>query len=88
VLTFIDVSTRLSESAIQHVLMPAVGYPTPEKLKALARLYAGESTRCAYALFDADTPVGVIALERGASGAARYTSPWLRRSSARVWGVD
>ncbi len=51
--------------------MPAVGYPTPEKLEALARQYASEEMRSAFAFFDADVPVGVIALEKAAAGAAR-----------------
>ena len=61
-LKFIDVSTRLDDAAIQEVLQLAVGYPTPEKLAALARQYAREPMRSAFAFFDADAETHIDAV--------------------------
>jgi GNAT superfamily N-acetyltransferase len=68
---FVDVSKRMAEPRIQEIFALAVGYPTPEKLDGLARAYAREPTGCAFALFDAGEPLGVIVLERGSAGSAR-----------------
>ena len=68
---FVDVSKRMAEPRIREIFALAVGYPTPEKLDALATAYAREAFGCAFALFEAGAPLGVIVLERGSAGSAR-----------------
>ncbi len=58
----IDVTSRVARPELLAVLTPSVGYPTPEKLAALADRYTRESSWSAYALYDGDFVVGIVGL--------------------------
>ncbi|KAF1050087.1 GNAT family N-acetyltransferase [Xylophilus sp.] len=62
-MTIKDVSNRLHEQAMQEILSRAVGYPTTEKLGSIASRYSSDPAYRAFAIFDAELPVGVIGIE-------------------------
>ena len=64
----VDVSKRMDEPLIREIFALAVGYPTPEKLAALARQYESDPSWSAFALFDGVVPTGVIGLVQQAPG--------------------
>jgi GNAT superfamily N-acetyltransferase len=66
-----EVTTRLAEPRLLDVLQPSVGFPTPEKLAAIAETYAEEDSWSAYALFDDAAVVGIIGFELTSPGCLR-----------------
>ena len=62
---------RLGEPSLLEVLSPSVGYPTPEKLAALASRYSRESSWSAYALYDGEVAVGIVGIELTSPGHGR-----------------
>ena len=60
----VEVTQRLDEQALRALLALSVGFPTPEKLGALAARYAADPAWSAYARLQSGRPVGVIGLQR------------------------
>jgi ribosomal protein S18 acetylase RimI-like enzyme len=80
---FVEVTAEIEEPRFLNLLAFAVGYPTAEKLAAIASAYRTLPGRKAFALIDGPSVLGVIGLEASGSAAARVRHIAVAEASRR-----